>query len=142
MNLPFYTKIRKELPIPIENNALLLKNIEKFILSKKAENINIKANELTFKMSFFGRNWDYFALIDKGVFFISDKEITFVFYTYKRFLVMFLLCIFFIFQTKNISISVIFVLMILINWVISIVRYKKMLKEILNEFENNSGIDT
>lgn len=133
MHNPFYIKIQKEFKRSTQDQALILKHIEKFVLANKGENVEIRENQLKFKISFLGWSWDYFALIDRGHFIIENNRIIFRFIFYKG--LIFILPISFIvaYQSENIFACLPFIFGIFINYIAALVRYKRMLTTIVNE---------
>ncbi len=126
-----------------DRNKETLKYIEDFITKKTADDIVIEDEKLTFKSNFFRARWNTNVLgpIERGVFTIIDKGdktiLTYEFFMYRLFIIVTIMSVFVGTASKGVSIGILcFLWLGGMNWLIAIIRHKRMLKEIVK------GIDS
>jgi len=141
MIFPFSIKysVRLRYNFECERNKKALKYIEDFISKKTADDIVIEDDRLTFKSKFFRWRWNtnILAPIEKGVFKIIDKDdntiLTYEFFMYRLFIIVTIVSAFVLNSSQSLLVGILcFLWLGGMNWLIAIIRHKRMLKEIAN----------
>ncbi len=141
---PFTIKYSEKLNnnFNIDKNKEVLEYLQDFMTKKKAEDIVIENNKLTFISKYFksGR-YDILSTIEKGLFVIENNQgetkITYEFYMYRLFLIVTIMSLFIFLFNDDTSFAILcFSWLGGMNWLITIIRHKMMLTEITR------GIDT
>lgn len=143
MIFPFSIKYTVELveSFTAKDNKKTLEFIEEYILKKTGEDIVVEENKLTFKTRFFsfkrGKS-NILAPIEKGVFVIVAKGdrtlLTYEFYMFRLFVIVTIMSIFTTIFSQKIGDGVyLFLWLGGLNWIITIIRHKRMLNEIKSE---------
>lgn len=109
---------------------ILMHNIEKFVIENKGQDITRTRNQITFKVSMLGWTWDYFSLLDAGIFIVEENKVIFKFSLYKRILVFIIMSSLIVYTSKNIFACFPFIIMLLLNWATALVRYRGMLNKL------------
>ena len=127
---PFTIKYSEHVIYQIENKNQILSRLNEYVLENKGQYVEKYGDKILFHTSMFGWNWDKFAEIEKGIFTLTDSAIHFEFFMYRHFIIVAISTIAVFCATQLISITFfVFLLFGMFNWIIALIKYKRMLKK-------------
>lgn len=146
MIFPFSIKYSKILTPSFSQNKdkVVLEFIKDFIEKKSGDDIVINDRQLTFRSRFFksGRwNSNILVPIERGVFKLADKGdrtiLTYEFFMYHLFIFVTIFAVFLMTISQHMWVGFIIFLWIGgINWIVTIIRHRLMIKKIVKGIDN------
>lgn len=135
---PFRIELKTKLTTTESKQYYAINYIRTFVVKNKGEDIIVSENCVSFKSGFFGWSWDTFSQLDKGVFILNKDELIFRFHFIKAYIFFGIFFSFVAYQSKNISICILFfAIFMTINWLTANAKYKKLLQTLSIELNNN-----
>ena len=144
MIFPFSIKCKRKFKekISAENIDIVISYIQDYIDAKTCENTSINGHQLTFKTGSFRNKWntDILATVERGKFELlnrrNESTLTYEFFMYHLLLGASLMSILIRLFSSNIWTGIFcFAWLGGMNWIIAIIRHRKMLKDIVIEIE-------
>jgi hypothetical protein len=149
MIFPFTISYTRRLSKKLSDNetARALNQIKTIVEKKTAEDVEIKNNSLTFKVSFLRPtwNWNIMVPIEKGQFNLvttdSATTLTYEFFMYRMFIITSIMSTFGGLVSGQIGVGIFFLTVLLwLNWGIALIRHNGLLDDI--EWEINEELKT
>ncbi len=144
---PFTINYSRRLPNRLSDNEVTgaLDEIKKILEEKTAEDVDIKENELTFSVSFFGHrwNWNIMVPIDKGQITLTPENentvLSYKIFMYRIFIITAIMSIFIGLVSGTIGVGVFcFSWLCGGNWVIGVLRHRGLIGDIADKLSNKS----
>lgn len=137
MIFPFKILLKKKIEALIDPSKTdkALDYLETMLKYYKIEKTERTPNKLTFKTSFFGWNWEYFALIEKGIFTIENGELAFEYFLFRGFVFTTVMLAYFFYITRSWFVICFFMLPFTVSWFHALIRNRRLLDHIAKDLE-------
>ena len=145
MTFPFTIKYTRRLSKKLTDNEATwtLNEIKAVIEDKTAEDIEIKKDLLTFKVSFLGQrwNWNIMVPIEKGQFNLvtsdSTTTLTYEFFMYRMLIITSIMSIFGGLVSGQIGVGIFFFTVLFgLNWITALIRHNGLIDDIAWEIND------
>lgn len=150
MTFPFTIKYTRRLSKKLTDNEAtwILNEIKAVIEDKTAEDIEIKKDLLTFKVSFLGQRWNLNIMvpIEKGEFRIVTSEnestVTYEIFMYRLSIISTIMAVIGGFSSRLLGVGIFFFIGLFgLNWITAVIRHNGMFNDIVERINKQLKMD-